>query len=145
MSDAIRNRFGSNIQHGNVGACIALLEDGLRWLRETSYHAVLGRNFLHHVNDAAKYIVDFHKSAGEEFPVAAMYFEMNGFTINPDRWHFDGFAYRNGGDLWDLTWSAEWLPNWDHSTSNSFELTGFEPIESPSSCSDPKRIIRIFI
>jgi hypothetical protein len=33
---------------------------------------------------------------------------MNGFTINPDRWHFDGFAYETAGDIWALDWLAEW-------------------------------------
>jgi hypothetical protein len=57
-----------------------------------------------------------------------MYFEMNGFTINPDRWYFTGFAYEKGGDIWDLTWNTNWLTPWDHQTEE-FMLTGMEAVQ----------------
>lgn len=125
----INSNFGRMVPHGKLTECIAFLEEGLRSIRETHYHAIVNRTFLHHVDDAAKYIADFHRAASEKFPIAVMYFEMNGFSINPDRWYFDGFAYREGGDVWDLTFNADWLSGWNASTDESFILTGLENVQ----------------
>ena len=55
-----------------------------------------------------------------------MYLEMNGFTINPDRWYFDGFAYETAGNTREL----EWLAHWDADTENDqFTLTGMELVQ----------------
>jgi hypothetical protein len=55
-----------------------------------------------------------------------MYFEMNGFDINPDEWHFHGFAYREAGDIWD----PEWLAHWNYDTSERLVLPGMEAVQS---------------
>src|SRR5947199_5631488 len=113
MSGIISHSFGSMVPHGQLAKCIAYLEDGLRSIEASPYNTILGRDYLHHTQNAAHYIIDFHRETTKKFPVKALYFEMNGFTINPDRWYFDGFAYRTGGDIWDLTWDAEWLSGFD--------------------------------
>jgi hypothetical protein len=95
-------------------------------LRKTPFHDVLGRDFLHQTDAAADYLATFHRNASERVKVAAMYFEMNGFTINPDRWYFDGFAYKTEGDTWEL----EWLAHWDADTGcDQFTLTGMESVQ----------------
>jgi hypothetical protein len=72
------------------------------------------------------------RQASAKINVAAMYFEMNGFTINPDRWYFDGFAYETVGDIWEL----DWLAHWDADTDDDqFTLTGMESVqEAFASC-----------
>jgi hypothetical protein len=129
MTGAIANEFRLAVPHGKLTTCIERLEEGLRALRETLYHAILGRDYLHHAEEAAEYIVDFFREAREAAPVAALYFEMNGFSINPGRWYFEGFAYERGDTLWNLTWDTEWLSRWDKHTRSQFTLTGWEPVQ----------------
>jgi hypothetical protein len=88
---------------------------------------VLGRSFLHQTNAAAEYLINFHRQASAKIDVAAIYFEMNGFTINPNRWFFDGSAYKTAGDIWNL----DWLAYWDADTDNEgFTLTGMELVQA---------------
>jgi hypothetical protein len=129
MAGVVHSLFGLSVPHGKLLECIRSLEDGLRSIRETPYHAVLCRDFLHHLEDTAQFIAAFFASASRTSPIGAMYFEMNGFTINPDRWYFNGFAYEKGGDIWDLTWSTDWPTPWDHET-DEFTLTGMEEVQS---------------
>lgn len=128
MSGVVESLFGLRVPHGKLTECITALESGLSSINETPYHSVLGRDFLHHVEDAANMLVAFYRGTSSRGPLKAVYFEMNGFTINPNRWHFSGFGYRKGGDIWDLTWNTEWLSPWDEETSD-FTLTGMEPVQ----------------
>jgi hypothetical protein len=129
MSDVIRTEFGLTVPHGKLARFIEFLEGGLRALRETPYHAILGCDYLHHVDEAAEYIADFFREAREVAPVQALYFEMNGFTINTDRWYFEGFAYEKGDTLWNLTWNTEWLSRWDTHSDSQFTLNGLESVQ----------------
>jgi hypothetical protein len=113
------------VPHGKLEACIVLLEEGLQALRRTPYHDVLGRDFLRQTDTAAEYLINFHRNALAKTKVGALYFEMNGFTINPDRWYFDGFAYQTAGDIWEL----EWLAHWDAETDQGFTLEGMETVQ----------------
>ncbi|MBI5366354.1 MAG: hypothetical protein HZA54_04905 [Planctomycetes bacterium] len=122
MSDVISTEFGLLVSHGKLDECICRLEGALRALRTTPFHRVLGRDFLHHTRAAAKYLIEFHQSAPADTKLAALYFEMNGFTINPDRWYCDGFGYRTAGDIWEL----DWLATWDAETAEQFTLEGME-------------------
>jgi hypothetical protein len=126
MLGAISNAFGFMVPHGKLTGCIQLLEEAMEALRKTPYHQVLGRDFLHHTDSVAEYLINFHREASANIDIAALYFEMNGFTINPDRWYFDGFAYETAGDIWEL----EWLAHWDADTDDEqFTLTGMEPVQ----------------
>jgi hypothetical protein len=125
MSGPVSSAFGLMVPHGKLLACIALLEEGMHALHKTPYHAVLDRNFLHQTDAAAEYLINFHRKVSVSIDVAAIYFEMNGFTINPDRWYYDGFAYKTSGSIWDL----DWLAYWDADTENEqFTLTGMEAV-----------------
>jgi hypothetical protein len=127
MSDSISRRFDLMVPHGQLNECIAQLEEGMQALNRTPYHEVLGRKFLHHTDAAADYLIRFHRNASKEIDVAAIYFEMNGFTINPSRWFFDGFAYKTAGELWDL----DWLASWDADAGyEQFTLTGMELVQN---------------
>lgn len=121
----ISTHFRLTAPHGHLVDCIASLEEALSAMRDTAYHRVLGRDFLSHTREAAEYLVDFHRSACANGTVSALYFEVNGFTINPDLWYFDGFAYSTAGDIWDL----DWLASWDSSTEEPFSLHGMETVQ----------------
>lgn len=105
--------------------CIARLEQALRAIRKTPYHRVLGRDFLHHTRAATDYLIEFHRKASLKKKIAALYFEMNGFTINTDLWFFSGFGFKKAGDIWDL----DWLASWDAETDKNFTLEGMETVQ----------------
>ena len=126
MSGPVETAFGLMVPHGRLSECIIFLEEGMQALRTTPYHAVLGRDFLHQTDAAAEYLISFYRKASAIIDVAAIYFEMNGFTINPRQWHYSGFAYKIAGSVRQL----EWLAHWDADTGNEkFILTGMEPVQ----------------
>jgi len=121
----IYEKFGLMVPHGRLGECISELEDALRSMQETPYHAVLDRDFHHLVDPAAQYLARVHGRVSSRIKVKALYFEMNDFTINPNRWFFSGFAYLKTGDIWDL----DWLADWDDEDPEEFTLTGMERVQ----------------
>lgn len=129
MSGVIDSLFGITVPHGRLLECIAGLEEALGALRETPYHAILGKDFLHLSEAAAGYIADVYRRASLESNVKAMYCEMNGFEINPDLWYFNGFTYDIEGDLWDLTFDPDWLADWNYAEEDGFVLTGLEQVQ----------------
>ncbi len=130
---AISDYFGLRVARGELEQCIAGLEQALAALSNSPFLVVLGLDFLHLTDDAAAYLVDLYREASREFAVQAIYVEMNGFDINPDDWHCDGFAFKTAGDQWDI----DWLALWDAQSTTSFELTGMEPLQKAYSVYGP--------
>jgi hypothetical protein len=112
------------VPHGKLDQCIAFLEGGLRDLKPTPYHRVLGKDFLHQTDDLATWLADFCLKAAD-LKLAAVYLEMNGFTINSEQWHCNVFGYQTAGDVWDL----DWLSQWDAERRERFVLRGMEPVQ----------------
>lgn len=126
MSGVISTEFSLMVPHGKLDPCIAFLEDGLRCLKSTPYHQILGKSFLDQAEDLAEWIADFSRKAdAANVGLAALYLEMNGFTINPDEWHCHLFGYKTAGDVWDL----EWLSSWDAENRGRFVLRGMEDVQ----------------
>jgi hypothetical protein len=114
------------VPHGKLEQCIAYLEEGLRSLKSTPYHDVLGKTFLHQREELAQWLADFARKANAaKVGLKALYLEMNGFTINPDEWHCNLFGYKTAGDIWDL----DWLSSWDAENRGRFVLTGMEDVQ----------------
>jgi len=68
----------------------------------------------------------FIASASEIIDIQAIYLEMNGFYINPERWYFDLFGYNSyPADPEKL----DWLSDWQFDTHLSITLTGLEPLQ----------------
>jgi hypothetical protein len=119
---------------------IALAENELRSIPETDFHKILDRNLLHLTSDLAIYIAEFDQSTSEVLkkkrgflrsifsseeknkPVA-LYCEMNGFTINWDRWYIELYSFEKFSPK---DWS--WLPDF-YDSSYDFTITGFEDIQ----------------
>src|SRR5215470_13841257 len=128
MFGVVSTQFGLMVPHGKLEKCIVFLEEGLRSIKRTPYHRVLGKDFLGQTDDLAGFLVDFCKKANtEKLKLAAIYIEMNGFTINPDQWYCDIFGYKKAGDVWEL----DWLSSWDIETNpyQCFVLKGMEPVQ----------------
>lgn len=92
MSGVVSTQFRLMVPNGKLESCIALLEDGLRSLKKTLYHSVLGRSFLGETKELATWIADFARKAHDaNVGLAAFYLEMNGFTINPGEWRMSSY------------------------------------------------------
>src|SRR5687768_4534390 len=102
MSGVVSTQFGLMVPHGELERCIAFLEGGLQSIKPTPYHAVQGKTFLHQTEQLATSIAEFARKAdAAKVGLAALYLEMNGFTINPGEWYCDLFGYKTAGDIWD--------------------------------------------
>lgn len=126
MSGVVTTQFGLMVPHGKLARCIVFLEDGLRCLKRTPYHRVLGKDFLRQSDELAGWLIGFHqKAVTAKLKLAAIYLEMNGFTINPMQWHCDLFGYKKAGDIWEL----DWLSAWDAEREDCFVLRGMESVQ----------------
>lgn len=120
-------RAESFVNHCKISEAIAFVEAEMRKITETPYHVVLGRDLLHMSGDITDWLQLFHSKAEVHFQVGAIYSEMNGFSINPDQWFVDAFAYQTLGPRND--W--DWLSDWDFDIPDSeLTLTGFEELQS---------------
>jgi len=113
------------IEDKSLEDAIKTVEASLVEIPPTPFHAVAGRGFLQNVEALAGHLIEFHGSVIREFQPAAIYCEMNGFSINPEMWYLDSFAYRNYGGLND----TEWLCEWDNAEYPAFRLAGMEDIQ----------------
>lgn len=101
---------------------VRYLERRLRTAKSRRFDALLGTAFSNDAVSVAKSIEAFR--AAQRFPVKAIYLEMNGFDINPDRWHFDYFGY----DSYDKS-DLDWLSDFAMSDFPSTTLTGLEKVQ----------------
>lgn len=121
----IASCFQLNVPHGHIARAIKELSEAIRCLAPNAFSGVADLDFLHHTREAAAYLRDFVHAASAQIDLAAVYFEMNGFDINPKRWYFSGFGYVNSGDVWEV----EWLADWQTESDDQFVLTGMEAIQ----------------
>jgi hypothetical protein len=141
MNYELEEKLKILLESKKLDEAIVLAESELRKIPETDFHKVLGRNLLHQVSDLAHYIADFYKSTSQTLnkkqgfiksilgsknsKPAAFYCEMNGFTINYDRWFIDLFSYEEfSQEDWD------WLGDFYDSAPKELTITGFEDIQA---------------
>lgn len=141
MNFELADKLYGLLESNKLDEAIAIAEQELREIPITDFHKILGKNLLHLTSDLAKHINEFDKSTrqilkkkqgfiknlfGSEKGIkpAAYYCEMNGFTINYDRWYIDLFSFEN----YSLT-DWEWLSDFYDSTANDLTITGFEDIQ----------------
>ena len=114
---------------GKINDAIEFCEKELNKIPQTDFHKILTKNLDHLIDPLILWINDFYKRVSQDININAMYCEMNGFTINPDRWFIDLFAFDTDGGMEDLDWLADWQNG--HSTlPNSFTITGFEDLQT---------------
>jgi len=141
MNFELADKLSELLESQKLDEAIAMAERELKNIPTTDFHKILDKNLLHLTSALAKYINEFDKStrqilkkkqgfiknllgSGKEIKPAAYYCEMNGFTINPDRWYIDLFSFEN----YILT-DWEWLSDFYDSTVNDLTITGFEDIQ----------------
>jgi hypothetical protein len=141
MNFELADKLYGLLESKKLAEAITLAEQELRNIPTTDFHKILDRNLLHLTSDLTNYIQSFDKSTkdvlkkkqgyiknlfglGKEIKPAAYYCEMNGFTINNDRWFIDLFSFENCSLTdWD------WLSDFYDSTANDYTITGFEDIQ----------------
>ncbi|MFN7823025.1 MAG: hypothetical protein ACK5PO_08735 [Bacteroidota bacterium] len=141
MNFELADKLSELLESKKLEEAIAMAEQELKNIPTTDFHKILDKNLLHLTSDLAKLINEFDKStkevlkkkqgfiknllgSGKEVKPAAYYCEMNGFTINYDRWFIDLFSFEN----YSLT-DWEWLSDFYDSTVNDLTITGFEEIQ----------------
>lgn len=141
MNFELADKLSELLESKKLDEAIVLAENELKNIPTTDFHKILDKNLLHLTSALAKHIKEFDKStknvlmkkqgfirnlfgSGKEVKPAAYYCEMNGFTINYDRWFIDLFSFEN----YSLT-NWEWLSDFYDSTANDMTITGFEDIQ----------------
>lgn len=141
MNFELADKLSKLLESKKLDDAIAMAEQELKNIPTTDFHKILDKNLMHLTSDLAKHINEFDNStqevlkkkqgfiknlfgSGKEVKPAAYYCEMNGFTINYDRWFIDLFSFKN----YSLT-DWEWLSDFYDSTANDLTITGFEEIQ----------------
>jgi hypothetical protein len=141
MNFELADKLSELLESQKLDEAIAKTEQELKNIPTTDFHKILDKNLLHLTSNLAKHINEFDKStkqvlkkkqgfinnlfgSGKEIKPSAYYCEMNGFTINYDRWFIDLFSFEN----YSLT-DWEWLSDFYDSSANDLTITGFEDIQ----------------
>ncbi len=121
---------------------INLAETELLKIPETNFHKIIGKDLKKQASALRSFIEDFDEKTTrdlkkrkgflklffggiDEVKPAAYYCEMNGFTINYDRWFIDLFSFEK---IETNNW--EWLSDFYDSTEKDLTIKGFEEIQS---------------
>ena len=114
------------LRKGHIDACLekAILE--LHKLPDTPFHIVHKLNFTNKPSKITQYFNQFIQQEKDRIAIKALYAEMNGFSVNPDRWYFDVFAYENyeGHDDYDC------LAYWNSGKFPECKLTGMKKLQT---------------
>jgi len=115
------------VSNGKLLDAIEYLEVGLAGCNGDRFKSLIGADFTNDPAAIVREIDEFIAFCGQSFDVRAVYLEMNGFDINPDRWYFDLFGYRAYiENLNNLNWLAHWdSPKWPDVT-----LIGLEQVQA---------------
>jgi hypothetical protein len=124
MNIEVWNEVGNRIQNPN-DACqfiSTLMED----CKDKTFNGLITAHFTNPPSQIYGSVSAFHSECSKKFSVKAIYLEMNGFDINPDRWYFDLFGYESIPPNDD---SFDWLSEWQSPDYPTVTLTGLEPIQ----------------
>ncbi len=142
MNFELADKLYALLESKKLDEAIALAEKELREIPTTAFHRILDRNLLRQASDLANYIAEFDQSttdvlskkqsflktifgSKDKLRPVAYYCEMNGFTINYDRWFIDLFSFEKfSSEDWD------WLSDFYDSSTNDLTITGFEDIQA---------------
>ena len=115
-----------SVQHGDTSTAITRISEKLRMLPSGPYHSILHLDFTNSPQNVSSHFDRFIEAQKGRHSVAAIYTETNGFDINPDRWYFDVFSYKEYGGHDDY----DWLAHWDSDNWIQMTLTGMEPLQA---------------
>jgi hypothetical protein len=113
------------LRKGDLANCEAAITDQLRSLPQSPFHIIHDLNITNPPEQVAAHFDNFIEYEEKRFPIKAVYTEMNGFDINPDRWYFELFGYRQYGGREDY----DWLADWQSEDYPEMTVTGLEPLQ----------------
>jgi hypothetical protein len=120
-------KVNSFLMAGNIADSIQFLEQELAGCEGKRFKFLLRENFRNDPGRIGNDINTFVINCEKHFDIKAVYLEMNGFDINPDRWFFDFFGYKtlyNNTD--DIAGFLDWLAYWDSQDWPDVTLLGLE-------------------
>ncbi|MBA2612734.1 MAG: hypothetical protein H0U95_12225 [Bacteroidetes bacterium] len=116
------------IAENKLSEAINWCETELKKSSNPSDKLFIDRNLDHLIIPLKNWLDKFYKRVSDNITVKSMYCEMNGFTINPDLWFADLFAYDNYQGLTDIDWLADWKKE-NATIQDSFIITGLEDLQ----------------
>ena len=128
MDFELTKKLSELVKADQLAEAITFAEEKLRQQKQTDFNKIIGNDLLELRDPLADYLNAFYKSVKGRIKVKAMYCEMNGFTINPDQWFLDSFAFDKFGGTDDFDWLAEWEP--ENSTPDIFVISGYEALQT---------------
>ncbi|WP_242135473.1 hypothetical protein [Aestuariivivens marinum] len=130
MNFDLEDKLNEYIKRNDLDSAIQIAETELNKIPQTDFHQLIGLNLLHLVPDLTKFISVFYSIVKIKYTFSftkklkAFYCEMNGFTINYDRWFIDLFSFSKiGKDDFD------WLADFEYNTQRNLTITGFEKLQ----------------
>ena len=151
MNFELLDRLTEMLQKNELEEAIVIAENKLKEIPKTEFHKILNRNLFHLKFELANYLKEFTDSASKYYKkgnkkinffsrifgnkknekkskeLKSIYCEMNGFTINYDRWFIDFFAFDffQEINLEDL----DWLCDYEFDMEKSMTISGFEDLQ----------------
>jgi hypothetical protein len=114
------------LRAGDLAGCESAVSEVLQALPRTPFHIAADVAIANDPADAASHFDRFFRDESKRMGVKAVYTEMNGFDINPDRWYCDLFAYDTDGGLEDF----DWLSDWQSEPFEQYTITGLESLQA---------------
>lgn len=130
MNFDLEDKLNEYVKRNELDSAIQIAETELSKIPQTDFHQLIGMNLLHMESELDKYISKFYSIVKLKYALnfgkklKAFYCEMNGFTINYDRWFIDLFSFSKIGEE-----DYDWLADYDHLTKNDLTITGFENLQ----------------
>lgn len=127
MSDLLfdtMKRLTPALAAGDLAKCERGVLTRLRALPRSPFHIAANLNISNRPEDGAALFDRYLARESEQYEVYAAYTEMNGFDINPDRWHCELFAYEKSSSQAD-----DWQTKRPSDRSVSFTIKGLEQLQ----------------
>jgi hypothetical protein len=121
----LQNDLEPALRAGNLAHCEQTVAQALSTLPQSPFHCILNLSITNPVEEVADYFDAFFREEAPPQKVGAVYTEMNGFDINPDRWYFEAIAFAEYGGHDDYDWLAD--SQWQ--ACGDQNITGLEPLQ----------------
>lgn len=121
----LQKEFTPLLRVGNLAECERGLSARLAALPHSPFHIILDLSIATKPEGVAGWFDEFFRKQGTRFQIRAAYTEMNGFSVNPDLWFFNAFAYEKYGGNDD----HDWLALWQSEDSEPITVEGLEQLQ----------------
>ena len=121
----LANELTPALRAGNLLRCEQTVAQALATLPRSPFHCILDLSITNPVAEVAEYFDTFFQEEAPPHRVGAVYTEMNGFDINPDRWYFEAVACAEYGGHDDYDWLADY--QWE--ACGDQNITGLESLQ----------------